>query len=96
MEHRLDDHLAQADRAAIEDGEAGGLLGCWLCGGYFDELADEHLCGECAGFPNAAIVAELHRGFETILAAKERVKRGVRRVAGIGAAVQMTLEAMDD
>jgi len=91
----LDHHLAQADAAAIADGEADALLGCWLCGDYVEELPDGFNCPECAGVPGVSEIAQIYRRCEAILEGIEYTETHVRRMKGVKEALQLTLEAIE-
>lgn len=90
MEHRLDTHLKQLDEQAIADGEAGELLYCWYCSGYYSrEKMGDVMCAECENGSGPEVVAHM-QFFDKVLA--EVHAKGFRRVKGIGQLVQMTLK----
>lgn len=90
MEHRLATHEDQLDRAAIADGEADGLVGCWLCGRYFKPhlLLDGLLCPDCAEDVNALPVAQLCRQFD------EELERHAETTSSIREAMRRAANAI--
>jgi hypothetical protein len=77
MEERLDTHLAQADRYSVEDGEADGLVGCWLCPRYFKPhlLLDGLLCPDCAEIPGMPKLARIAGECEELIDGIERTRQ---------------------
>jgi hypothetical protein len=88
MDHDLDRHLDRADRYSVEDGEADGLVYCWVHAGHVPPDAMPPLPAMmCAWCENDIMDVDAF-----IERCDEIIARKARRVEGVKEAVERTID----